>query len=205
MAKVVLNSIDYFALVVFSGNKAIFIRENKDSLFHFPGSRVASRKEVRNRLASLLSRKYEGRVEISKILEPVYAYSSKNRTSLSIVLAKEISPLRFPSSFEVRLLSKLDKEKIDPLDYKGLEKALIYSSKKKSEIGLDEYSELKKLKNAIDFYSSSIDKNLIKEFKDFVEGSNNLEASIMAFLFLLRENNLNKEDYLSYLKRKNGK
>lgn len=202
MGKVVLNSIDYFGLVIFSGNKAIFVRENKDSLFHFPGSRISSTKDIKNKLACLLSRKYEGRVEIKKILEPVYAYSSKNRTSLSIVLAKEISPLRFPSSFEVKFLSGLDKGLIDPLDYKGLEKALIYSCKKKTSIGLDEYQELLELTKAIDFYSKDIDKSLLKEFKDFVEEKNNLEYSIKAFLFLLRENNLNKEDYLSYLKRK---
>ena len=180
MANVKLKSSNYFGLVIRNNCKALFVREDKTSLFHFPGSSIESKKGIKDKLASLLSRKYEGRVSIKKIYEPVYSYSSSTRTSLSLVLASELAPLRFPSSFEVRFLSLNDKDLIDPLDY----------------------NELIQLKKAIGYYSSRIDKDSVKELKEFIDYSNDKDASMRAFLFLLKENGLSKEEYITYLKRK---
>lgn len=202
MANVKLKSSNYFGLVICNNYKALFVREDKTSLFHFPGSSIESKKEIKDKLSSLLSRKYEGRVSIKKIYEPVYSYSSSTRTSLSLVLASELTPLRFPSSFEVRFLSLNDKDLIDPLDYKGLEKIMIYNVPRKKDLSADDYNELVQLKKAIDYYSSRIDKDSVKELQEFIDYSNDKDASIRAFLFLLKENGLSKEEYITYLKRK---
>lgn len=202
MANVKLKSSNYFGLVIRNNYKALFVREDKTSLFHFPGSSIQSKKEIKDKLAVLLSRKYEGRVSIKKIYEPVYSYSSSTRTSLSLVLATELAPLRFPSSFEVKFLSLNDKELIDPLDYKGLEKIMIYDAPNKKELSANDYKELIELKKALDFYSSRIDKDSVKELKEFIDYSNDKTSSMKAFLFLLKENGLSKEEYLTYLKRK---
>ena len=45
-------------------------------------------------------------------------------------------------------------------------------------------------------------KALIKELKEFIDYSNDKDASMRAFLFLLKENGLSKEEYITYLKRK---
>ena len=198
MANVKLKSSNYFGLVVRNDYKALFVREDKTSLFHFPGSSIESKKGIKNKLASLLSRKYEGRVSIKK----VYSYSSSTRTSLSLVLATELAPLRFPSSFEVRFLSLSNKDLIDSLDYKGLEKLMIYNVPRKVDISANDYNELVQLKKAIDYYSSRIDKDSTKELKEFIDYSNDKDASMRAFLFLLKENGLSKEEYITYLKRK---
>lgn len=202
MANVKLKSSNYFGLVIRNNCKALFVREDKTSLFHFPGSSIESKKGIKDKLASLLSRKYEVRVSIKKIYEPVYSYSSSTRTSLSLVLASELAPLRFPSSFEVRFLSLNDKDLIDPLDYKGLEKIMIYNVPRKVDISADDYNELIQLKKAIGYYSSRIDKDSVKELKEFIDYSNDKDASMRAFLFLLKENGLSKEEYITYLKRK---
>ena len=202
MANVKLKSSNYFGLVIRNNCKALLVREDKTSLFHFPGSSIESKKGIKDKLASLLSRKYEGRVSIKKIYEPVYSYSSSTRTSLSLVLASELAPLRFPSSFEVRFLSLNDKDLIDPLDYKGLEKIMIYNVPRKVDISADDYNELIQLKKAIGYYSSRIDKDSVKELKEFIDYSNDKDASMRAFLFLLKENGLSKEEYITYLKRK---
>ena len=202
MANVKLKSSNYFGLVIRNNCKALFVREDKTSFFHFPGSSIESKKGIKDKLASLLSRKYEGRVSIKNIYEPVYSYSSSTRTSLSLVLASELAPLRFPSSFEVRFLSLNDKDLIDPLDYKGLEKIMIYNVPRKVDISADDYNELIQLKKAIGYYSSRIDKDSVKELKEFIDYSNDKDASMRAFLFLLKENGLSKEEYITYLKRK---
>lgn len=202
MANVKLKSSNYFGLVICNNYKALFVREDKTSLFHFPGSSIESKKEIKDKLSSLLSRKYEGRVSIKKIYEPFYSYSSSTRTSLSLVLASELTPLRFPSSFETRFLSLSDRELIDPLDYKGLEKVMIYNVPRKKDLSADDYNELVQLKKAIDYYSSRIDKDSVKELQEFIDYSNDKDASIRAFLFLLKENGLSKEEYITYLKRK---
>ena len=62
MANVKLKSSNYFGLVIRNNCKALFVREDKTSLFHFPGSSIESKKGIKDKLASLLSRKYEGRV-----------------------------------------------------------------------------------------------------------------------------------------------
>ena len=117
-------------------------------------------------------------------------------------MASELAPLRFPSSFEVRFLSLNDKDLIDPLDYKGLEKIMIYDVPRKVDISADDYNELIQLKKAIGYYSSRIDKDSVKELKEFIDYSNDKDASMRAFLFLLKENGLSKEEYITYLKRK---
>ena len=127
---------------------------------------------------------------------------SSTSTLLSLVLATELAPSPFPSAFEVRFLSLNDKDLIDPLDYKGLEKLMIYDVPRKVDISADDYNKLIQLKKAIDYYSSRIDKDSTKELKEFIDYSNDKDASMHAFLFLLKENGLSKEEYITYLKRK---
>ncbi|HBM69968.1 MAG TPA: hypothetical protein DD377_00930 [Firmicutes bacterium] len=211
MKKVKVKQVDYVGLALLSYKKALFVREiDKDgfplSSFHFPGGSFLKEKNLSSILNNILASKYDGKVKIESFLSPVYSVSKDKITSLIIALGKEIVPLRFNKNIEGRyfLLEEAKENNVDPLDLKAFEKALIYSNERKEKISSDEYRELLSLKKAIRFYSSKIDKKEIKEILNFIDKSNNLNACLKAFMFMLKENNLSSKDYFSYLKKKNN-
>lgn len=212
MKKVKLKQINYVGLALLSYRKALFVREiDKDgfplSNFHFPGGSFLKEKHLDSTLNNILSSKYDGKIEVTSFLYPVYSFSKDKITSLTIALGKEIVPLRFNKNIEGKYFSFIEakENEVDPLDLKAFEKVLIYSSKKNESLSSDEYRELLSLKKAIHFYSSRLNKKEEKELLNFIDTSNNLEASLKAFLFMLKENNLSKEEYFSYLKKKKEK